>query len=188
MVQANESSNFDIVGVIKPGVCSVSLENGGALDFASYSYFALTPGAPTALREVRTALDITCGRPSRVMFEVLDNRADVSQLEPTKMNLGYQDTQSIGWYTVEVPGGGVTYDGRSGRSVSEQTDGSWFWDNALRHQGVYSISKNMPLQVAEFSSAHIPLAINAYIVDQDKLDPAKPMEMDGSLSISLRYL
>lgn len=84
------SVNLTVGGAITPGVCNVTFDNGGALDFGAYGYQDLDQENWTVLPQKGVRLDVSCGRATTAVMDVVDNVADPSQADGSKFSLGHR--------------------------------------------------------------------------------------------------
>lgn len=180
------SVNLSVGGAITPGVCNVSFDNGGALDFGAYGYHDLSETEWTTLPKKGVRLDVACGRSSTALIDITDNMADPAQQDKTKFSLGFQDEKSVGYYDVTVAN--VYYDGRSATLVRETAPGNWEPANYLHKDTKHGWAISAIKPPVAFSAARATLNITPKIVPRNELDTAQPLQLAGSLSISLRYL
>lgn len=180
------SVNLSVGGAITPGVCHVSFDNGGALDFGAYGYHDLSETEWTTLPNKGVRLDVACGRSSTALIDITDNMADPAQQDESRFSLGFQGEKSVGYYDVMVTN--VAHDGRNSTLVRETAPGNWEATNYL-YKGTkhgWAILPGRP--PIAFSAARATLTITPKIVPRNQLDTAQPLELAGSMSISLRYL
>jgi hypothetical protein len=101
---AGPTATLQVKGTITPAACTPVLANGGIVDFGATSTSEFTPGRTQVLiKEI--ALNVTCTAPTKLSFNVMDNREDsfVNQSSRSVMGLGKTtDNKKIGEYLIRI--------------------------------------------------------------------------------------
>ncbi|MFL1388226.1 DUF1120 domain-containing protein [Pseudomonas tritici] len=190
--QAYAASSVDLTvkGLITPSACTPALANGGTIDYGKISAKDLKPDLPTALPYKALQLTVTCDAPTLMAIESKDNRegTDYSN-EPEYFGLGLiNGTEKLGRMSLMLMNP-IMADGVAVRAISSEDSGlTWYLDRFLTSYNILSVADAstvapMPVQVLSAD-----MAVSAAIAPTSQLTLNNEVAIDGSVTLTVRYL
>lgn len=206
---AAETAVLKVKGVLTNAACSPTLSNSGVVDYGTIHLGELSDSAVNQLGQKTIDLTITCDAATKVSWHLEDNRVDsragitvnngdasggaVSDTDKTYGVGLTADGVAIGNYSLFVKTANVLADGESVDTiVMDGNNDSW----STSANGLTAGQNNRDITVATagtteplpFKSATFPLATSLAIQDTKTLAITDDTDLDGQVTISLRYL
>lgn len=206
---ADPTAVLKVRGVLTNAACSPELSNGGVVDYGAVSLSSLSDSAVNQLGQKTVNLTITCDAATKVSWNLVDDRVDsragitvsngnatsgsVSDANQT-YGVGFTaGNVAIGNYSLFVDVGNVIADTNTVDTIyMVGNNNSW----AKSTDGVTEGTSNRDITVATtgsvqplaFRNARFPLVTSLAIQDTKTLAITDDTELDGQITISLRYL
>lgn len=207
---AAETAVLKVKGTLTNSACTPELSNGGVVDYGNIRLGDLSPTANNQLGIKDVSLTIQCAAPTKVSWNLIDDRADSVANIPVEngsfaggtiisgnqmYGVGKAGDVNIGNYSLFMKVDSVTADGKAADTISTQfyADGATWAKNLLgQTQGDnvrdITVAKSGTLEPVAFQTAVFPMATSLAIRDTTTLAITDDTPLDGQLTISLRYL
>ncbi|HIF6298706.1 TPA: DUF1120 domain-containing protein [Klebsiella michiganensis] len=207
---AAETAVLKVKGTLTNAACTPELSNGGVVDYGNIRLGDLSATENNQLGMKDVSLTIQCTAPTKVSWNLIDDRADSVANIPVEdssfvggsirsgnqiYGVGKVGDVNIGNYALFVKLDSVTADGKAADSISTQlyADGSTWAKSLLgTTQGDnmrdFTVAKPGTLEPVAFQTAVFPMATSLAIRDTTTLAIKDDTQLDGQLTISLRYL
>ncbi|CRL96967.1 DUF1120 domain-containing protein [Pseudomonas sp. 24 R 17] len=187
--QAASAIDLSVSGLITPSACELNLANGGQFEVGKIASKDLYPEQPTDLPSMTTALTVTCEAATLVAIETQDNRAGSAYFDDAQsLGLGLiNGNQKLGNMYVVLRS--ILADGDSGYGI-HSNDGGLTWNTGgyFRNGGLVSIYKASPLMPVPVQVLTASMQIDAAIAPSKNLTLTSEVPIDGSATLTVRYL
>lgn len=210
-VSAAPTAVLKVKGTLTNAACIPALSNSGIVDYGTIHLSELSNSAVNQLGQKNIDLTITCGASTKVSWNLVDDKASTragiavangtftnDTVSAANQTYGVGNTTAdmpvaIGNYSLFVKVGSVTADSATADTIymqgnnnvwSKSTDGATQGENN-RDITVAASGTTEPLA---FNTATFPLVTSLAIQDTNTLDITDDTDLDGQLTISLRYL
>ena len=209
---ANPTAVLQVKGTLTNAACTPVLSNGGIVDYGTIRMGDLSSTAVNQLGQKNIDLTINCTAATMVSYNMVDDRAS-SNANLTVENATFTGdpisgpTQTYGVGTtsgaspVNIGSFGmftnltsVTADGVAADAIYQNfyPAGSWVKSTAGSSQGQsirdFTVASPGTLTPLAFLTATFPLTVSLAIQDTTTLALTDDTQLDGQLTISLRYL
>ncbi|EPR7618986.1 TPA: DUF1120 domain-containing protein [Klebsiella michiganensis] len=207
---AAETAVLKVKGTLTHSACTPELSNGGVVDYGNIPLGELSATANNQLGVKDVSLTIQCPSPTKVSWNMIDDRADSVANIPVQNGLfgggtlssssqiygvGKVGDVNIGNYSLFLKLDSVTADGKAADSIYTQfyADGAT-WSKSVEGatQGAnirdITVANTGTLEPVAFQTAVFPMATSLAIRDTTTLAIKDDTQLDGQLTISLRYL
>lgn len=188
---AASSVDLAVNGTITPSACELSLANGGSFDLGKIAAKDLWPAQPTDLERQTTQLTLNCEAATLVAIESKDNRAGSSSSyedQDSTFGLGLiNGTQKLGylWATLSGP----KADGTTAYGIHSMDGGlTWAWDGIFKPGGLTSVTKGEPPTPTPVQVLTAIMRVDASIAPANSLTLNEEVPIDGSVSLTVKYL
>lgn len=206
---ANPTAVLKVKGTLTNAACTPVLSNGGTVDYGTINLGDLNASAVNQLGQKSIDLTINCTSATKVSWNMVDDRADSNAGLTVENGLfdggsiaipgqtyGVGTTEGgvkIGTYSLFVKTDSVTADGVAADPIYQQNaTGSWNKSVQGSTQGShirdFTVASTGTLDPLAFQTATFPLATSLAIQDTTTLAITDDTQLDGQLTISLRYL
>lgn len=206
---AAETAVLKVKGVLTNAACSPELTKGGIVDYGTIHLSDLSDSAVNQLGQQTIDLTINCGAATKVGWHLEDNRVDsragitvnngddaggaVSDTDKTYGVGLTADGVAIGNYSLFVKTANVVADGESADTIVMDGNNN-AWSKSV--DGLTAGQNNRDITVATagsteplpFISATFPLVTSLAIQDTKTLAITDDTDLNGQVTISLRYL
>lgn len=185
---AASSTDLTVNGLIVPSACTPTLSNAGIVDHGKISVGDLKPAAITILPPITVQLAVDCDAKTLLALSHDDNRPE-SGVGIYGYGIGLVDGKKLGYYV-------MVYD-----KVLADGQTPWMlmsWDNGTTWQNADdSETWNFMLSVRDPAGPRTPtpvqnlsmnLAIHTQINPTQNLPVGQEMNIDGSATLTVRYL
>lgn len=186
---AASSVDLSVKGTITPSACEANLSNGGQFDLGKIAAKDLYKDQPTELTEQSTQLTVTCEAATLVAIESKDNRAGSSFLDAANsFGLGViNDTQKLGHLYVAIRS--LKADGETAYGIHSMNGGlTWSSGGYLRPGNLISAYKAAPVAPVPLQTLISTMVISPYIAPANSLTLTNEVPIDGSVTLTVRYL
>jgi len=200
VMAAGPTATLQVKGTITPAACTPTLSNGGIVDFGTTSSAEITD-SKLELQPKNVQLQISCTAPTKLEFNIIDNRADSATSDvhskwsgaATVSNMGLgktSDGKKIGTYVIATDEAKTQIDDSQGDLVWHYTSSSiWdVWGDASINVSSTTISVAHPgeSKPAAFTDATIDL--NVYpILSNEMKDITEIQNLDGNATLNFNY-
>lgn len=186
------ASSVDLIvkGSITPSACEVSLSNGGHFDIGKLAAKDLYPDGPTELPLMKALATTHCESATLLALEARDNRAG-SAYDDDEYTFGLglvNGTEKVGFLTTGLRS--HVADGVQSYSINS-SDGGLTWANG----GTFKSKGNLVSVYQGETAAPVPvqvlvsdLWIAPYIAPANSLTLTSEVPIDGSITLTVRYL
>ena len=200
-VNAN-AADLLVKGTIVPASCTLSLHNGGVVDFGRIRAAELSANAYTRLQPRGVPFTVNCDGGTRVGVKTLDNRSSskVPGILQTALGPGYTDAynyglgttavgQRIGGYALSVTDSVADFP-LVNTIVSTNNGLSWTRGNGAlgQYQNIMSWSGFFATHPASVQRVSGTLEVQPVINKTSELDVTQELYLDGLATLELRYL
>ncbi len=188
---AASSVDLTVTGLITPSACTPSMSGGTTVDFGKISAKDLNadPLQPTKLETRTKPIVITCEAATLVAFQGTDNRAG-SDYGGTGIQYGLgfvNGTEKLGDYFLNLKN--ITADGVAGRAINSYNNGStWQLSTAMRPNYLISVADSTAVAPIPVTVLTGDLELDTYISPTSELTLGSELTMDGSATLTVRYL
>ncbi|PIB41519.1 hypothetical protein AOA57_26745 [Pseudomonas sp. 2588-5] len=188
-VQAASSTDLTVKGMITPSACSPALSNGGSLDFGKISSSDLRKDRPTYLPRQTLQMTVTCEGATMMALEAKDNREGTeSSNDYYNFGLGLiNGTERLGYLTLSPMNRVADGVGVSG-IVSWDGGTTWEREPMIVDNGLYSVAPLGSLTPIPVTLLTTDLSVSGVIAPTQNLTLDNEVNMDGSVTITVRYL
>ncbi len=200
-VNAN-AADLLVQGTIIPASCTLSLHNGGVVDFGRIRAAELSANAYTRLQPRGVPFTVNCDGGTRVGVKTLDNRSSskVPGILQAAIGPGYSDVYNYGLGTTAVGQriGGYALSVRDSVAnfplvntiVSTNNGSNWSRGNGAlgQYQNTLSWSRFLSTNPALVQRVSGTLEVQAVINKTSELDVTQELSLDGLATLELRYL
>lgn len=186
---AASSVDLSVTGLITPSACTPALVGGGTIDYGKISAKDLTADNYTQLGIRTLPFTITCEAKTLIGFQGTDNRAGSDPDGNGRMyGLGIvNETEKLGDYGLEWKN--LTADGESMRSIKSDNNGStWQLSPYMRPNVLLSVADSATVAPVALQNLSGDIELDAYIAPAKDLTLDKELTMDGSATLTVRYL
>jgi hypothetical protein len=199
----SESAEMHVSGSVTAAAsCSISISNGGVVDFGHIPYASLSQSSTTDLGTTTRTATVLCDTPTRFAIGVFDNRADT--LNPSMLSCGHclgmgstAAQRPVGFYALEFLDDPIV-DGVAQTIMFSNDLSSWemFFGNFLTPQD-RTPSSNGRKFVAAGSGSPVVIAattlsiqfhVHAFLESRDTMAITQPTAIDGSSTLEIIYL
>lgn len=198
--QATTTAQLIVKGTITPASCSLTLGNGGIIDYGTIRSSQLSATTFTALAERATTLSVNCGStPAQIGITFSDSQAGsrvpgiLSAIGP-----GYSETQNFGLGAVgtsRTGGYAITLrsaqvNGTTMNPIVRVNEGAWQSSDGRVAQSPSQYSwrngsANIPAFIGNLNGQ---LVVRAVINRRDALDLSRSVELAGRTTLVLSYI
>jgi type 1 fimbria pilin len=207
---AAETAVMKVKGTLTNSACTPELSNGGVVDYGNIRLGELSATANNQLGMKDVSLTIQCTAPTKVSWNMIDDRADSAANIPVQNGLfgggtissagqiygvGKAGDVKIGNYSLFLKLDSITADGNAadGIYVQSYAEGkTWTKSTNGSTQGYnmrdFTVANPGTLEPVAFQTAVFPMATSLAIRDTTTLAITDDTSLDGQLTISLRYL
>ena len=188
---AASSVDLTVTGLITPSACTPSMSGGTTVDFGKISAKDLNadPLQPTQLETRSKPIVITCEAATLVAFQGTDNRAGSDYGgNGRQYGLGFVNgTEKLGDYFLNLKN--ITADGVAGRAINSANNGStWQLSTAMRPNYLISVADSTAVAPIPVTVLTGDLELDTYISPTSELTMGSELTMDGSATLTVRYL
>lgn len=186
---AASSVDLTVTGLITPSACTPGLSSGGVVDLGKISAKDLTPDATTPLPVQDLQLTVTCDASTLMAIEANDNReGSASEDYPHLFGLGLiNGTEKLGFMSVAVSSS--VADGASVSNIHSYDNGSnWSSSSRLEKDSILSVADTGTLVPIPVQSLTSDLRVHTRIAPTDQLTLTNEVSIDGSVTLTVRYL
>ncbi|NUT76537.1 DUF1120 domain-containing protein [Pseudomonas sp. C1C7] len=186
---AASSVDLTVTGTITPSACEPTLSQGGLVDYGKISARDLNVDQPTALAQQTVQLTITCDAATLAAVESKDNRAgSAAQTDPANFGLGLiNGNEKLGHMNLTLAN--PVADGASLRNIVSTDNGStWQPGSSLATDNIISVADSSNVTPIPFQTLTSDLRIDPVIAPANQLTLTNEANMDGSLTLTVRYL
>lgn len=206
---AEPTAVLKVKGVLTNAACTPELSNGGVVDYGTIHLSELSGSAVNQLGQKSIDLTITCDAESKVSWNLVDDRVDSragvtvtngsatnGSISGANQTYGVGKTAggvAIGNYSLFVKVSDVVADGNSADTIfmlgnnntwSATTDGITEGQNNRD----ITVAASGSLEPVGFTTATFPLVTSLAIQDTKTLAITDDTDLNGQVTISLRYL
>lgn len=206
---AEPTAVLKIKGVLTNSACTPELSNSGVVDYGTIHLSELSDSAVNQLGQKTIDLTITCDAETKVSWNLADDRVDsragvavangsatngsISDANQTYGVGKTADDVAIGNYSLFVKVSNVVADGKSADTIymlgnnnvwSATTDGITEGQNNRD----ITVAASGSLEPVGFTTATFPLVTSLAIQDTKTLAITDDTDLNGQVTISLRYL
>ncbi|CAD5203997.1 DUF1120 domain-containing protein [Pseudomonas sp. FEN] len=189
-------------GTIVPASCTLSLQNGGIVDYGKIRAAELSANAYTRLQPRGVPFSVNCDGGTRVGVKTLDNRSGskVPGILQAAIGPGYNDVYNyglgttadgkrIGGYSLSVKDSVADFP-LVNTIVSTNNGLSWNRGNGAlgQYQNIMSWSGFFATHPASVQRVSGTLEVQAVINKTSELDVTQEINLDGLATLELRYL
>jgi hypothetical protein len=207
---AAETAVLKVKGMLTNAACTPELSNGGVVDYGVIHLAELSANEINQLGHKNIDLTINCTAATKVAWNLVDDRVDSRANITVKNGSYYNDTVvggnhsqlygvgktadgvNIGNYAMFVNLDSVTADGNSVDTIYLQTGATVWYKSGSTTQGDsyrnITVAETGSLEPLSFLTATFPLTTSLAIQDTTTLAITDDTEMDGQLTISLKYI
>ncbi|EOX3827599.1 MULTISPECIES: DUF1120 domain-containing protein [Enterobacter] len=207
---ADPSAVLKVKGTLTNAACTPVLSNGGTVDYGTINLGDLSATATNQLGQKNIDLTINCTAATKVSWNMVDDRVDSnanltvangqfgggSQGSGTGQTYGVGKTEggvNIGTYAMFVKADSVTADGAAADPIYQQNaTGNWTKTTNGSTQGShirdFTVASTGTLDPLAFQTATFPLVTSLAVQNTATLAITDDTQLDGQLTISLRYL
>lgn len=180
--------DLTVTGLITPSACTPTLANGGVIDYGQISSKDLHSDSGTVLTSQTMQLSVTCDASHLFALESIDNRAN-SAPKPGTYGLGLiNETQKLGGYTITLRN--AVADGVAVQPITSLDQGkTWSGDNRWvpgMYVSVAPMERNR--QPVPVQNLRMELILSPTIARSDNLTLSNEVSLDGSVTLTVRYL
>lgn len=186
---AASSVDLTVKGLITPSACEPSLPNGGHVDIGKISAKDLKADDHTNLGEHTLPFTVTCDAATLMAIEPNDNRAGSStDPVPSRFGLGLiNSTEKLGF--LEVWLSAPSADGTAGRMIGSVDGGTtWTRESNLATGGILSVADNTTLAPVPVKLFTADMTVSASIAPASGLTLTQEVPIDGSVTLTVKYL
>ncbi|WP_392891122.1 DUF1120 domain-containing protein [Pseudomonas migulae] len=188
-VFAASSTELTVTGFITPSACDPALSNGGNVHYGKIPVKDLNADSDryTELEEKSLQLTVMCHAPTLMALEAKDNR-EGSEFSPGSFGLGLiNGSEKLGALQMRVPS--PSADGVPSRTITSPRNGSkWTAVYFLTGTNMMSVAKPgtfLPIPIELYNAE---LLVQAFIAPTSGLDLSNEVPIDGSVTLTVRYL
>ncbi|MCU6280360.1 DUF1120 domain-containing protein [Enterobacter quasiroggenkampii] len=206
---ADPSAVLKVKGTLTNAACTPVLSNGGTVDYGTINLGDLSATATNQLGQKNIDLTINCTAATKVSWNMVDDRADSNagltvanglfgggSIGAAGQTYGVGKTTggvNIGTYSLFVKADSVTADGAAVDPIYQQNaTGNWTKTTNGSTQGShirdFTVASTGTLDPLAFQTATFPLATSLAVQNTATLAITDDTQLDGQLTISLRYL
>ncbi|MCU6325318.1 DUF1120 domain-containing protein [Enterobacter quasiroggenkampii] len=206
---ADPSAVLKVKGTLTNAACTPVLSNGGTVDYGTINLGDLSATATNQLGQKNIDLTINCTAATKVSWNMVDDRSDSNanltvenalfgggSLGIAGQTYGVGKTEggvNIGTYALMVKVDSVTADGAAADPIYQQNaTGNWTKSTNGSSQGShirdFTVASTGTLDPLAFQTATFPLATSLAVQNTATLAITDDTQLDGQLTISLRYL
>lgn len=207
-----ETAVLKVQGTLTNSACTPELSNGGVVDYGNIHLGDLSATANNQLGMRDVSLTIQCTAPTKVSWNMVDDRVDSRADIPVENGLfgggtnnagptdqlygvGKAGDVKIGNYSLFLKLDSITADGKAADGIYAQnyaTGSTWVKSTNGSTQGAhirdFTVANPGTLEPVAFQTAVFPMATSLAIRDTTTLAITDDTQLDGQLTISLRYL
>ena len=198
-----------VKGVLTNSACSPTLSNSGVVDYGTVHLSDLSDSAANQLGQKTIDLTITCDAATKVSWNLVDDRVDSragltvdngnatsGAVSATNQTYGVGMTAgnvAIGNYSLFVNVGSVVADTSTVDTIAmDGNNNTWTKSTDGVTEGLnnrdITVATSGSLEPLAFTSATFPLVTSLAIQDTKTLAITDDTNLDGQVTISLRYL
>ena len=206
---ANPTAVLKVRGTLTNAACTPALSNGGTVDYGTINLGSLNPTNVNQLGQKNIDLTINCAAATRVSWNMVDDRADTNanlevanarfdgdSLTSTDQTFGVGKTAgnvNIGSYSLFVKTDSVKADNVTVDPIIRSgTSGAWTKSVNGSAQGQslrdFTVATTGSVDPMAFQTATFPLVTSLAIDKTSTLAITDDTNLDGQITISLRYL
>ncbi|ONH55211.1 Protein of unknown function [Pseudomonas cedrina] len=186
---AASSVDLSVRGLITPSACEPTLSSGGVYDIGKISAKDLNADDFTNLGEHILQLTVTCDAATLMAIEPKDNRAGSSSDDAnTRFGLGLiNGTEKLGF--LEMWLSSMLADGIEGRPIGSADGGlTWARKPSLAHDTITSVADTTTLAPLPVQLLTADLSLSASIAPANSLTLTNEVAIDGSVTLTVKYL
>lgn len=186
---AASSVDLSVRGSITPSACELSLDNGGTFDLGKIAAKDLAADSPTDLEQARAQLTVTCEAATLMAIESKDNRAGSSYYDQnTTFGLGLTSSnQKLGYLWTSLRA--HVADGATAYGIHSMDGGlTWAPSGGFKPGSLSSIYKAAPMAPIPVQLLTATMTIDAAIAPANGLTLTDEVPLDGSITLTVRYL
>lgn len=206
---ANPTAVLKVKGTLTNAACTPVLSNGGTVDYGTINMGSLNASSINQLGQKNIDLTINCAAATRVSWNMIDDRADSNAnlevanarfdgdaLTSTDQTFGVGKTAggvNIGSYSLFVKTDSVKADNVAVDPIIRSgTTGAWTKSVNGSAQGQslrdFTVATTGSVDPLAFQTATFPLVTSLAIDKTSTLAITDDTNLDGQITISLRYL
>lgn len=186
---AASSVDLSVRGTITPNACVPSVSNNGETDLGKISAKDLRPDLPTYLPRQVLQMTVTCDGTTLMAIESKDNR-EGTEYSNDYYNFGLGLTpndEKLGYLTVGTSN--RLADGVTVRGIGSRDGGvTWDLENTLMDDGINSVAATGTMTPIPLQQLTMDLSIGAVIAPATRLTLSNEVPIDGSVTMTVRYL
>ncbi|MBC3300740.1 DUF1120 domain-containing protein [Pseudomonas sp. SWRI18] len=186
---AASSVDLTVKGLITPSACEPTLSSGGTYDIGKISAKDLNADTSTSVGEYTFQMTVTCDAATLMAIEPQDNRpGSSSDDDPTRFGLGLiNGTEKLGF--LEMSLSSILADGVAGRGIASADGGlTWTSERRLRNDSITSVADNTTLAPVPVGLLTADLNLFASIAPTSGLTLTNEVAIDGSVTLTVKYL
>lgn len=188
---AGSSVDLNVSGSITPSACTPSLSNSGVYDLGKISARDLNADKPTPLPVHNLQLAITCEAPTLLALEPRDNRlgSDYGEVRGTRFGLGLIDgDKKLGYMQLNLDA--ILADGVKMHAIGSTDSSSWAPASLLSYAFFTSFAATLafPTTPTPIQQLNADVRITPYIAPTNTLPLAEEAPIDGSVTLTMKYL
>lgn len=201
-VAAGPTATLQVKGTITPAACTPTIANGGIVDMGATSSSQIT-GDSLLLEQKYISIDIACSAPTKLTFNITDNRADsvvpgLSEFSARSiLGLGKtSDNKPIGSYAIGLQD--AVIDGESGDTLGSvdqgatwkkvpNTDVFWINNNSGTADYVTFAAAGSTTPIA-FEHVTASLRISRTALSGEMKNITEVENLDGNATLNFDYL
>ncbi|MGY2400907.1 DUF1120 domain-containing protein [Pseudomonas sp. SDO5271_S396] len=186
---AASSVDLTVRGLITPSACEPTLSGGGNVDVGKISAKDLNADKETSLARHTLQLTVTCDAATLMAIEPKDNRAgSTSYTDDGTFGLGLVNgTEKLGYFDMTIES--AVADGVDVRPITSQDSGlTWTPQRYLLNNGITSVADSATVAPVPLQSLVTELMVRPYIAPANSLTLTEEVPIDGSTTLTVKYL
>ena len=188
-VLAASSVDLTVRGLITPSACEPSLSGGGNVELGKISAKDLKADKETQLADHPLQLTVTCDAATLMAIEPKDNRAgSASVVDDAAFGLGMVNAnEKLGYFTMAVES--AVADGADLGPIASR-DGGLTWTRLmfLINNGITSVANSTTIAPVPVQSLVADLTVTPSIAPANSLTLTEEVPIDGSATLTVKYL
>ena len=186
---AASSVDLTVRGLITPSACEPTLSGGGNVEIGKISAKDLKVDALTRLADQALQLTVICDAATLMAIEPKDNRAgSASEVDDAAFGLGLVNgNEKLGFFAMAVES--AVADGADVGPIASR-DGGLTWTRLmfLINNGITSVANSTTVAPVPVQSLVADLTITPYIAPASSLTLTEEVPIDGSTTLTVKYL
>lgn len=186
---AASSVDLTVRGLITPSACEPTLSGGGNVELGKISAKDLKADENTRLADQALQLTVTCDAATLMAIEPKDNRAgSASDIGEFAFGLGLVNgSEKLGFFAMMVES--AVADGADVGPIASR-DGGLTWTRliSLINNGITSVANSTTVAPIPVQSLVADLTIMPFIAPASGLTLTEEVPIDGSATLTVKYL